>query len=318
LREATRSGAERVAIVDRDRRLTFAEFGARCARLGAGLRALGLAPGDRVAILASNRHEYLEAYVGVPASGFVIVPLSTRHAAPELEYAARDSGARVLLTDRAAGTLADCVERVIALGDEYESLLAAADVPGLIAETPSVSVADLAGLFYTGGTTGASKGVMLSHGNLVANARNWHATVPQRADDVYLLAAPLFHAAGSHGVLASLAAHSTLVTLPAFDPQRALDLIADHHLTQTLVVPTMLAALAEEQLRQPRDTRSLRVISHGGSPIATELLRRAAQHFPAASSSSSTARRSLRRWRRRFATSSGCSTCRAFARAAAP
>jgi acyl-CoA synthetase (AMP-forming)/AMP-acid ligase II len=123
---------------------------------------------------------------------------------------------------------------------------------------------------------------MLSHANLVANARHWHDTVPQRDEDVYLLAAPLFHAAGSNGVLASLAAGSTQVALPAFEPARALELVATHRVTQTLVVPTMLAALAEEQLRHPRDARTLRVIAHGGSPIATEVLRRAAQAFPGA------------------------------------
>jgi acyl-CoA synthetase (AMP-forming)/AMP-acid ligase II len=280
LREATRTGAERVAVIDRERRLTFAELGARCARLGGSLRALGLERGDRVAILAGNRHEYLEAYVGVPAFGFVIVPLNTRHALPELEYAVRDSGARALLTDRSPEALAHYVERVIVLGDEYESLLAAAATSD--GASDSVSAADLAGLFYTGGTTGASKGVMLSHGNLVANARHWHETVPQCGDDVYLLAAPLFHAAGSNGVLASLAALSTQVALPAFEPSRALELIATHRVTQTLVVPTMLAALAEEQLRHPRDARTIRVIAHGGSPIATEVLRRSAQAFPGA------------------------------------
>ena len=79
-----------------------------------------------MAILAANGHEYLECYVGAPAAGFVIVPLNTRHAAPELEYAVRDSGARLLLTDRPAGTLAGCVERVVTFGEEYETLLAAA------------------------------------------------------------------------------------------------------------------------------------------------------------------------------------------------
>ena len=82
------------------------EFGERCGRARGALRGLGLSRGDRVAILAGNGHRYLETYVGAPAAGFVIVPLNTRHAAPELEYAVRDSGARVLLTDRPAGVLA--------------------------------------------------------------------------------------------------------------------------------------------------------------------------------------------------------------------
>jgi len=278
LRRITEAAPGRFAVITGDRRIGHAEFGERCGRVAEALRGLGLSRGDRVAILAANGHEYLECYVGAPAGGFVIVPLNTRHAAPELEYAVRDSGARLLLTDRPAGTLAGCVERVVTFGEEYETLLAAA--PSHEPGTAAVAAQDLAGLFYTGGTTGESKGVMLSHANLVANARHWQQTVPQDTDDVFLIIAPLFHAAGSNGVLASFAAHSTQVTLAAFDPARALDLIAAHGVTQTLVVPTMLAALVEQQRRHARDVHTLRIVAHGGSPIATEVLRNAAQVFP--------------------------------------
>jgi long-chain acyl-CoA synthetase len=269
----------KVGVIDGERQLTFAEFADRCARLAQALRGLGLRKGDRVAILSQNRHEYLEAYVGVPASGLVIVPLNTRHALPELEYAVRDSGARVLLTDRDATTCASLGERVIEFGRNYEALLASADAAPL---GDDVRENDLAGLFYTGGTTAASKGVMLSHRNLISNSYHWMTTVPQRADDVFVIIAPLFHAAGSNGVLASLWTLGTQVTLGAFDPKRALDALAQHGGTQTLVVPTMLAALAEEQLQRPRETRTLRAIAHGGSPVAIEVLRRGCQAFPSA------------------------------------
>ena len=276
--DGLRAHGDRNAVVCGDRHFTFAELVDRCNRLGSTLRTLGLQHGDRVAILAANRHEYLESYLGVPAAGFVIVPLNTRHAVPELEYALRDSGARVLLTDREVGPLANSVERTVRLDEELERLLAAAahERRGFRAS----AAGDLAGLFYTGGTTGASKGVMLSHGNLLANARHWQASVPQLASDIFLVIAPLFHAAGSNGVLAAFTSGSTQVLLPAFDAARALDLVSSKRVTQTLVVPTMLAAIAEEQIRSPRTVSSLRVIAHGGSPIATAVLRRAAEAFP--------------------------------------
>jgi long-chain acyl-CoA synthetase len=269
---------DRIAVIDGDTSVTFREFARRCRLLANGLRTLGLERNDRVAILAANRAEYLEAYVGIPTGGFVIVPLNTRHALPELEYALRDSGARVLITDRPAGGLRGLVERVVTIGDEYESLLAAGDGPADGANP--VSDSDLAGLFYTGGTTGAAKGVMLTHGNLVANARHWMSTVAHGPADKVLIIAPLFHAAGSNGVLAALWNTGTQITLRAFDPCSALDMIERHQITHTLVVPTMLAAMAEEQLRQPRNTRTLRTLAHGGSPVATEVLRRAAQAMP--------------------------------------
>ncbi len=268
-----------LAVVDGERRLTFAELGARLERLAGMLDALGIAVGDRVAILANNSAAYLEAYVGVPAAGRVIVPMNTRHAEPELEYALRDSGARLLLSDREPGRLAGIVERVVSLPDEYQTLLAGA--------TPSalgigVEEQTLAGLFYTGGTTGASKGVMLSHRNLIANTYHMLASVPQSHRDTYLVMAPMFHAAGSNSVLGCLWTGSPQIVLDAFDPNAALDLIAAHGVTMTLAVPTMLAAMAEEQIARPRPTDSLRYILHGGSPIATEVLRRAHRAFPSA------------------------------------
>jgi long-chain acyl-CoA synthetase len=138
----------------------------------------------------------------------------------------------------------------------------------------------VAGLFYTGGTTGAAKGVMLSHRNLVANALHYLAFLPFRSDTCWLIAAPLFHAAGSVAVLATVWNGGRHVVLPAFDAAQALDLVETHGVTDTLVVPTMLAALTDEQLARPRDTGTLRSISHGGSPIATETLRRAHVAFP--------------------------------------
>jgi long-chain acyl-CoA synthetase len=279
LRRALQVAPDKTAVIAGDAHFSYRAFDERCRRLAGALDALGVARGERVAILAANGHPYLEAYVGVPASGRVVVPLNTRHAEPELQYALEDSGARVLITDRDPGRLGAVVEHVISIPHSYESALAGADPAAL---GVGVGENDLAGLFYTGGTTGKSKGVMLSHRNLIANTFNWLAAVPQRADDRCLIMAPLFHAAGSNGVLGSIWTAGCQITLEAFDPDRALDLIEQHEVTETLGVPTMLAAMAEAQARRPRNTSTVRVVAHGGSPIATEVLRRTARTFPAA------------------------------------
>ncbi len=279
LRRAVQVAPEKTAVVSGDESFTYQQFHLRCQQLAGALTALGVHRGERVAILAGNGHRYLETYVGVPASGRVVVPLNTRHAEPELAYALEDSGARVLITDRDPGRLAAVVEHVISIPDRYDSALAGAQ-PEALGE--GVNEDDLAGLFYTGGTTGKSKGVMLSHRNLIANTFHWLATVPQRADDRFLVMAPLFHAAGSNGVLGSIWTAGCQITLEAFDPEQALDLIERHRVTETLGVPTMLAAMAEAQSRRPRDTASLRMLAHGGSPIATGVLRRCARAFPSA------------------------------------
>jgi len=279
LARALQVAPERTAVISDGKSFTYREFHERCQRLAGALTALEIARGERVAILAANGHAYLETYVGVPASGRVVVPLNTRHAEPELEYALQDSGARVLITDRDPGRLGGVVDHVISIPDSYESALAGAAPEAL---GHGVSEDDLAGLFYTGGTTGKSKGVMLSHRNLIANTFHWLATVPQRAQDRFLIIAPLFHAAGSNGVLGSIWTAGCQITLEAFDPERALDLFEEPAATETLGVPTMLAAMAEAQLKQPRNVDSLRMMAHGGSPIATGVLRRCHEAFPSA------------------------------------
>ena len=277
IRTAVRLAANKVGVIDGDASFTFQELHDRCAKLAGALAGLGLNKGDRVAILAGNGHRYIETYVGVPAAGLVVVPLNTRHAEPELKYALEDSEARVLIVDRDPGELADVVEHVVLIPDAYEDLVAGGEPVELGA---GVGEDDLAGLFYTGGTTGQSKGVMLSHRNLIANTYHFLVSVPQRAEDVMLVMAPMFHAAGSNGILGNIWTTGVQLTLDTFDPGKALDLIEQHKVTETLGVPTMLAAIAEEQHARPRDTSTLRMIAHGGSPIATEVLRRTHSAFP--------------------------------------
>ncbi len=278
LARAVQIAADKTALIDKDQSFTYAELEDRCARLVGGLRALGLSKGDRVAIWADNCHEYIETYVGAPAGGLVVVPLNTRHAEPELRYALEDSQTTVLITDRDAAGMADIVEHIINIGPEYEALL---DAPAAALGEDIVET-DLAGLFYTGGTTGKSKGVMLSHRNLIANTFHWLTSVPQSGEDVTLVMAPLFHAAGSNGVLASIWTTGCQITLAAFNPVEVLDLIESQRVSLTLGVPTMLAAMAEEQHANPRKVDTVRAIAHGGSPIATEVVRRTWTAFPTA------------------------------------
>jgi long-chain acyl-CoA synthetase len=279
LRRATQTAANRTAVACGNVTLTYTQTWERCRRLVAALSALGLGAGDRVAVVGPNCHRYLELYQAVPGAGMTIVPLNPRHTPSELRYAVRDSGARVLFTGIGDQHLDDDVEHVVDLGDGYEALLAGAQEAELPDDPDEGAVA---GFFYTGGTTGAAKGVMLTHRNLVSNATHFAMCWPFTPGTRWLVVAPMFHAAGSIAVLATVWNGGQHVILPAFDPAHALDLIERHAVTATLVVPTMLAAMSEEQLARPRDVSSLRYLSHGGSPCATETLRRAHTAFAAA------------------------------------
>jgi len=259
-------------------RRTFGEFVSRCRRLGTVLSDLGTDRGDRVALVSFNSIEFIELYCGIPAAGRVQVPLNFRWADPELAYALEDSGANVLFIDRDPGPLADLVETVVRLDTgDYAARIAAASETDFDSE---VVPSDLAGLFYTGGTTGASKGVMLTHANLIANTYNAQMMFPLDARDVFQVIAPLFHAAGSVAVLQCLYSGVSQVIVPAFDPGAILDQIEAERVTSTLGVPSMLAAQVEAQLADPRRVSSLRLYAHGGSPVPLEVIRRGVKAFP--------------------------------------
>ena len=279
LERAKRVEGRQPAVVCGEHRLTHAELCERVQRLIGALRAMNLPDGSRVAVVGPNCHRYLELYLAVPAGGFVLVPLNARHTERELSYALEDSGASVLFATPDFRALEQVVDRFVELPDGYDSILAASD-PG---SWGSLREDDLAGLFYTGGTTGAAKGVMLTHGNLVANAYHFMSCWPFSPQTRWLVVAPMFHAAGTIGVLATLWTGCSHVILPAFDPGAVLDAVEREGVTATLVVPTMMAALVDEQEQRPRDVSSLRWLSHGSSPVGTDVLRRTAGAFPDAS-----------------------------------
>lgn len=274
IRRASQLYGGREAVVFGDTRRTFDELASRVAKVAGLLDAMS-EPADRVAVLALNSDHYLELFYGIPCADRAIVPHNTRWAEPELAYATADAGARILITDRDPGGLADLVERVIRLDTgEYDELLAAA------AEAePDIGPDTLAGLFYTGGTTGESKGVMLTHANLMANAVHTQLAQPIDGDDRYLTIAPMFHAAGVYCALVLPWVGAANVILPAFDPAASLDVIEREAVTCAIAVPTMLAALCEAQTASPRDVSTLRWLSHGASPVALEVLRRAESLF---------------------------------------
>jgi len=162
------------------RRKTWGELAGRIARIAGGLRALGLEPGDRVAMLALNSDRYLEFFFATSWAGLVFVPINIRLAPPEVVHWLADSGAKALIVD---DTFAKMVPALTPHLPDLNHLIHATDgAPDqgmtafeALAEAAAIDASprcgmDMAGLFYTGGTTGVSKGVMLSHANLINNA----------------------------------------------------------------------------------------------------------------------------------------------------
>ena len=185
LRRAAQIKPNGTATIYRNRRHTWRETEDRVARLAAGLLKLGLPSGGRAAILALNSDRYFEYLLAVPNAGCVVVPINIRLAAPEIAYILEDSGAEVLFIDDRFVPLVDALKgkietlrEIVFLGDgvppacmcAYEDLISTPRIADAIGAND-----DLAGTFYTGGTTGKAKGVMLSHRNLATNAANVRA-----------------------------------------------------------------------------------------------------------------------------------------------
>jgi long-chain acyl-CoA synthetase len=283
IRHAARTAADRTALVCGDEVVRYRTLHERCRRLAGALAALGLQRGDRVAVLGLNCHRYVEVHLAVPAAGYVVVPLNTRLAEAELRAIVGRARPRVLLTDRPAAQvrgLAAEVEHVVEWPGAYEELLAGTDPSGRGELGAGGREDDLAAIFFTGGTTGTPKGVMLTHRNLVANAFHKAMACRFSRDDVLLAIGPLFHVAGTAPILSLAWLGATVVVQPTFDPARALDLVERHGVTATLPVPTMLAAVLDEQRSRCRDLSSLRLVGHAGAPIAADTLRRARAVLP--------------------------------------
>jgi long-chain acyl-CoA synthetase len=289
LRRVLQTDPAGIATVEGDRRRNWREVGDRVARLAGALRELGVKPGERVAVLMLNSDRYLELYLGIAWAGAVIVPTNIRWSRAEIEDSLVDCRATALVVDTTFATMGVELAKAVALtliyadddggpaeARNYEKLIAASGpVPDAMA-----SREDLAGIFYTGGTTGRSKGVMLSHANIVSNALHMlgEGLLPDRT--IYLNAAPMFHLANGAGMFASLIGGGRNVVIKAFSPEAVMTAIEQEKVTATLIVPTMIQMLTDHPGFRSADMSSLQRILYGASPISEALLNRAMAGLP--------------------------------------
>lgn len=290
LRRALQVNAGGRSTVFGARRRTWRETGARVARLAGGMRALGISPGDRVAVLALNSDRYLELYLAVGWAGAVVVPLNIRWSPLENEDALRDCRARLLFVDKAFLATGQALAKALpdlklVYADDGDVPAGFAGYEDLAERTEAIPDAmrrgeDLAGIFYTGGTTGRSKGVMLSHQNLMANALNALGEGLWPQSSVYLHAAPMFHLANGAAMYSILLSGGSNVILPSFTPEGVMATIATERVTDILLVPTMIQMFVDHPALASYDLSSLRGISYGASPISEAVLDRATRALP--------------------------------------
>ena len=287
LRRAVQFHPDAVAVQDGERTITFVQFAGRVARIAGALRQLGVQPGDRVAVLMLNSPRYFELYHAVPLAGAIIVPINVRWNPAEIGFGLSDSGTRLLVVDdyfaRYEGALSAGLPalRYLFAGNgpcptgmaDYEAVLAEAS-PAAI-DGPPPDEQGVAALFYTSGSTGGPKGVMLTHRNLYANAMHGMVTLAVTNDWVWLHAAPMFHVADAAVVYSLVMRGGRSCFVPAFDPEACLKAIEHYRVTHMFVVPAMLNAMVNHPACGRYDTSSLRMMLYGASPMPLDLLRRA-------------------------------------------
>lgn len=266
----------------------------RVARLAGALQAMGVAPGDRVGLLGLNSDRYLELMLAVWWAGAVINPVNVRWSAAEVAYSLDDCVTKLLFVDKHFAAMvpelrAQCesLEQVVFF-DQAQTDTDGVSYEALIAGHEPVADADrggedLAGIFYTGGTTGRPKGVMLSHEALVANAWISLADLHFSEDDVLLMVAPLFHLAGLSFLIRALIRSCRMVVLPMFAPEGVFEAIQTHRVTAMFAVPVMLQMMADHPKVKAYDLSSVSLVGYGASPISEAVLDRVFAAFPSAS-----------------------------------
>jgi len=291
---ASRTFPNKIAIIDGDETYTYRQFYERTAKLKASIKELHVKKGDRVGLLMLNNYRYLEIMYGITALGAIVVPINVRLNIEEVAFILNDAGVKTLFIHHEFLPMIPQLKRKVphlehiilaeSLNDgasnvndstiiQYEELLEKQTYIELSVE--NVHEEDVAGLFYTGGTTGRSKGVMLTHKNLVQNAYHVLANLKYDEDEIYLHAAPMFHLADQASTFAITLIGGTHAHLRMFNPKGVLEVVQQAKVTSILLVPTMINMLINVPEFDHYDVSSVRKVLYGASPMSVEVLKKA-------------------------------------------
>jgi len=274
--------ANSVVIRAGDREITYQELDRAARGVATSLRARGVSPGDKVALLVPNVPEFTIAYFGILYAGATVVPINVLAAAPEVTYFLEDSGARVLFVHPLfeepgrAGAASLDVDVILAVPGDSPNTVGGMALGDPCDEPHKTNPQDTAVILYTSGTTGKPKGAELTHSNLVMNCA---VVVPRLMPPMpagghrALAALPLFHSFGQTVIQnGMIATGGSFTLLPRFTPQDAFELIEKDRLTIFAGVPTMYFALLHHRGDRAYDVSSLAACMTGGAPMPLEVM----------------------------------------------
>ena len=283
---------DKIATAYMDRTFTWKESLERIRKLAFSIKKLNISKGDRVAILAHNSDRYFEFLYSVSWAGAVFVPINTRLAPPEIQFWINDSESKIIFVDSNFSEVINnllkegkipSIKNVIYISDDktpenmidYESL-----ITNDSSEDELRGYDDLAGLFYTGGTTGRSKGVMLSHTNMVVDALNCAVMANMNEEAKWLHAAPMFHIADCAGLFAISQIGGSHYFIPGFVPKLFFDAVSKFKITETILVPTMVNMAVHDPEIKNYNLESLKKIMYGASPMPEPVIVKAMEMLP--------------------------------------
>ncbi len=291
---------DKPATIFEGRSHSWSEFSARMHKMAKSLKGLGVAPGDRVAFLGVNSHWMVEIYLAPSMIGAIGAPVNYRLSEDEMVVLLDDCAPQVLIVDRhfqarAAALMERCASlKTLIFADwadhdgalpggalHYEDLIAqAGDVPVDAFDDIASKSDDTMIIFYTSGTTGVPKGVMLSHSNMLANATGTGPLYKYQNDDVLLLSGPLFHMGTGSRVFTSLIYGTTKVIQPKFEVEETMKLIEAQKVTTMTTVPTMLRMILDHPTFESFDFSSLRCLTYGSAPMPLGLMQQCLEKIP--------------------------------------
>ena len=272
---------DKVSIISPEGELTYAQLWSRVRRLANSLSAMGIRPGDRLALLLQNSSRYLELYQAAALLGVSVVPLNFRFVASEIEYVVNHAGAAALVLDRQFAPIVEPLRAQLpTIGDRFivsdgpgrSGLLAYEDLVRSGHDVEPLVPADLSACYfqgYTSGTTGFPKGCVNPHREFADCLRRMATIYGVSSNDVELVAAPLFHEAPALFALMQLFRGGTVVVTGDSSPANVFGLTDKYKATWAFVVPTMWASLVTSEEIDRFDLGSLRMLISGGSPLLT-------------------------------------------------
>src|SRR6202142_3710716 len=264
----------RAALARDGRPLTFRELHTRVEGIAATLASHGFGAGDRLALLLPNGPDYIELIYACSMLGVIAVPLNTRLSAKEIDRVLEDARPRGIVrhSSLAVPEVQVSWQQVL---DEEPLPIRSDPAPRIFYDPDAVL-----GLIYTSGTTGQPKGVMVTHGNILADVHNFNYWMRYTEGGTYLHAAPIFHIADFPSMFAAPAFGASQITIPKFSPQTFCETVARERVTHSVLVPTMINLLTQFPDAKKYDLNSLQVLAYGGSPMAPELVHRTRELLP--------------------------------------